>query len=923
MKIIRTLAIVSVVLIAILVWLSLGKESNAPGPDGAPSSNETSSSQPQNADNVEGASTGDATAESQAGESYLEQTVVTGRVVRSGTSEGIPGVTVKTDGLGKFSTTTDAEGTYTFENLFPGKWHIRARSGGAAVSQLALYDASTVIIRELGAVDGPTLELDVGLIITGTVIDLAREPVADAFVTLHNATTLNDPRYSDSDIAYQSDDAAYTTTDAEGRFVIVGTSTDAFGFLRVVKEGYAVHRSEPFRMETGEFNFMLQTGSSLSGTVIDQDGQPVENVYLVVIDEADREVEYRRDFVSPYDALTGPTGSFRIPSLSTGTYRLHAQIVGPMNTRPTSQAWLRKPRRNAQPHAVVSMGFGENREGYLITLNIRKPPAGNMRTVSGKVLNESGAPIPNATMERHLRQGGKPTTTAADGSYSATFPESDRMPLEAKADGYHPQLKNLHSTPESTVDYVLKAQTFARGRVIDAVTKEPIERFIISKKSRRTMEPGGGYGEVVSYRSREGRFSFASPRQLPAYFAIQADGYLSGSFNAVASTGAGDEQVVELQPGPVVEGIVVDAFGESVSNARIYLGPFPEVSINYASTQGDPFLTYSESDGRFQLSVVPLETTQVTAFHPDHSFASEKIKPAAGETSRVTIQLAQGATVEGGVYWGSDPVPNQQVSFSLRQGKRTLNQTTRTDKNGRFKMSGLVPGNWRVLALLRLGDEWSGVSSYRNSKAGRITIFGGETGRYDVEFERFDTHVKGIVTGVEFVPGTLEVAITEGPKDEWAPGNGTAEVFSDGTFEIRHIPPGERDLYASVRTTDGFSVSEKVTIHIDEGTINELVVPLQPATGNRLTAALSGADNLSTIAITVYPGRVSMNNLNSVEPLRNYYGSVGDFRFQLPEAGTYTLVAQPKYVNRAIQQPSQSAVVNVTEDGPNHVRFSF
>ena len=149
-----------------------------------------------------------------------------------------------------------------------------------------------------------------------------------------------------------------------------------------------------------------------------------------------------------------------------------------------------------------------------------------------------------------------------------------------------------------------------------------------------------------------------------------------------------------------VEGRVMSTNGEPVRKATVRLGG------------GQPTVTYVEvsgADGRFVFeNVAParyLVTAQKAGYAPLASGTVPGFVLAGGESKRdVEIRLTPNSVVTGVVTdFDGDPVSNVQIQLMRRaytQGRMRLQAASAgsTDDRGRFRVTGVAPGRYYVLA---------------------------------------------------------------------------------------------------------------------------------------------------------------------------------------------------------------------------------
>ena len=184
------------------------------------------------------------------------------------------------------STQTDSSGDYTLDVLYPDSYKVRFRNCGPANVVSEYYDdkdqfavADPVVVLEGAETAGINAQLAEGGTMSGTVTDAGGDPLEDICVGT----------WSDG-----VDQGGNGQTDSAGEYLIEGlpTANDYVvqftdcGTNNVVAEFYddarlygdASRVSVTQGAETAGVDAELATGGSISGTVVDEQGDPLENV---------------------------------------------------------------------------------------------------------------------------------------------------------------------------------------------------------------------------------------------------------------------------------------------------------------------------------------------------------------------------------------------------------------------------------------------------------------------------------------------------------------------------------------------------------------------------------------------------------------------------------------------------------------------
>lgn len=208
-----------------------------------------------------------------------------------------------------------------------------------------------------------------------------------------------------------------------------------------------------------------------------------------------------------------------------------------------------------------------------------------------------------------------------------------------------------------------------RGRVIDAVTRQPVQEFEV--QLIRIERQGSGTNQVDkpitrTFQSKNGRFVWSDVAVGTWFAAVSAHGYQT--FNVPefkVDAGKAQERVMPLLRGLAVHGRVFElSTGAGIADAWISFQPVRDTD-SFMRTRAS---TKSQDDGSFTLDGVPRGDIVLTVGAPDHAFrqlpllVDEKTPPqeialSAGGTIAGIVRTTAGAPVKGRV-WLNGPGPS-------------------------------------------------------------------------------------------------------------------------------------------------------------------------------------------------------------------------------------------------------------------------
>ena len=290
----------------------------------------------------------------------------------------------------------------------------------------------------------------------------------------------------------------------------------------------------------------------------------------------------------------------------------------------------------------------------------------------------------------HRDDAARPAGTAL------TSPEPQQAePVQAPATAIQTAEK---IAPEKT-EHAGPSGTF-RGRVIDAVTREPVVQFVVQFHGTEEMRRAGKVSGAREFQSKDGRFEWPN---LPAgqwLMTASAASYQRFDLaNLEISDGATSQEVVlPMRPGFTLRGRVYDEASQTgIASATI---SFRESRVGRfeGNFRMRPRIT-SEKDGSFVFDGVPAGDFTLSVDAKD--YASREIVVLMDEdTAPVQIGLSTGGTISGYLTAsdGATPVAGTVSVFKL---DKSFSSGTRTGEGGQFFFTTSPRGATRLWAKVR------------------------------------------------------------------------------------------------------------------------------------------------------------------------------------------------------------------------------
>lgn len=513
-----------------------------------------------------------------------------------------------------------------------------------------------------------------------------------------------------------------TESDSEGRFAVdnapVGWVRVAFRALdHEPRDLDGILVAEGQEVALGDFELAL--GARLTGVVVDANGAPVADAWLI------RPSDLMRPSLG---RAPGDRGVVLGRSAANGAFDLRGLPPGP---------WTLLAHAPEFPD-VAATGGGVLSRGDDPRLVLRFPPAA---TVRGRVLVESG---PHAPSLDTLEIVAYPVEEEAQTRGEAALSRRQTRPSatgEFEIRGVTPEAAYrvravIVAPSQRGGELVFDGGVDARGgdeglelrvaaiRSVSfvAVDAQSTEGVVNARAQLQARADAGARRslEAVSKHGEDGRTSLVTDRALRpgerAGITVSAPGYLTFESEDFAfERGANvDLGRVELQPRPKLSVRVVDAStGRGVKNARVWMvqdtesssiGGSERRSNSPATQRSEP----TDADGRTTVHGGSFDCGQLTA--RVEGYASAPLTPACFSSAAAPIELllSPGASLavrvvgaDGGAGASRLVMLQRDTSVELLLGEalRYFDWTRTTDADGLAQFTGVTPGAYRAALL--------------------------------------------------------------------------------------------------------------------------------------------------------------------------------------------------------------------------------
>lgn len=544
--------------------------------------------------------------------------------------------------------------------------------------------------------------------------------------------------------------------------------------------------------------------TSVSGRVIDEAGKPVANANVCATLTGRRlPAELEREPFCTTSAADGVYVLTKLPPLRIGI---------------SASAATYRPGHYDPPGKFDTLDLRLGKEITGIDITVR---SGGVQ-VSGIVKDIAGGVVEGALVQAHAGRwssaaGRTFTKTDAKGEFVAWVAPGD-IQVSATADGYAPGEKD-GPAPGFTFEILLTPESVIAGRVVRKSDGKPVADAHVAV-DRWFFSSGGTYTDADGYfrldRLEPGRYK-------PAATAVDSYGELAESVRL----GLGqtiDDVVIEAHPMASLRGRIVVA-GTGTSCERGALSMTGRVSKHEARGEiGD--------DGEVEVHGLPPDTYAIQPSCAGYVAKSKYPDIVVAEAAIVdqTWEVDAGLSIRG-IVVDQDGTPIADASVSAKpvdnaaRGQQTFGWGEQTDKEGKFEMDGLVPGNYEV--------EANHDDHVTPEPAPRIAIVAGEA----TAEQRLVLEAGGTITGRVLDANRRAVSgaqVRVVGKRWW--GGGSAHTADDGTFTMKAVRPGEHRIVANrgwfnemraPGTTDDDVQGVTLTVRAGETSSVDLVVEEQ------------------------------------------------------------------------------------------------
>ena len=529
----------------------------------------------------------------------------------------------------------------------------------------------------------------------------------------------------------------------------------------------------------------MEPTASVSGRVLDTDGAPLSGWEVTangLIDDGTRRASggaiTRQVGVTGLgrfeQSVSSDSGEFTVSGLAMGDYEICAQVPG-------------STARAIREEGRITLHTGEALKDVILVWQ-------RGLSVSGQVLRQDGQPIAGADVTAwYLPEIGDTAQhmfvaqTDDQGRYTiAEFPEVASLEISYQVShrDYIQLCRYGVSLDRGPQDFVLVERPLIEGRVLDAVSREPVPRFRIHHWMG-TPEDEAGAMSIATRMELEthpnGKFSFRANGYNLIRVVASAPGYSTGTATVSAVKPGDNIKDVEilLEPANPIQGTVVDASGEPIPGARLYLGypvGFPNAGAGLVGAEG---VTQSDQNGDFSIPEYPASLSIVSAYRSGYAPSWAEIR---SREQPIRIVLSKGAIIEGTVTYGGRPLEDERAHVSVQVGDENhYTNQTQTGDGGAYRIDEVATGVVTVSAAFLEG----GLRRYIRRD---VELQIGDVASVDFDFsDTYDSYVEGVLL-LDDVPIPLSLLRAIVQLDNGDTAYYQTETRADGSYTLGPIP---------------------------------------------------------------------------------------------------------------------------------------
>ncbi|MEM7164445.1 MAG: carboxypeptidase regulatory-like domain-containing protein [Planctomycetota bacterium] len=740
---------------------------------------------------------------------------ISGQVTDSSSGLGAVGITVHAfagratggaawvltaSGPGDSVETTDG-GAYRLEGLVPGDYTLRVTTGDTNFSVTAASSRTTSVAAG-EEVTGFDFEVAPGGTIRGRVLLADGAAAADAKVHVFPQDIMQRQMSGDTSIVSFEDKRA--TTDDKGWFAVRGLPLgDTYNVLGnhdsacpTAHNGVVLTEEEP----EATVELQLKRGSTIYGVVTNETGAVATDATVHLMPDMAALLAGAMHLAEAGGSETpDEDGRYSFAQRPPGRYRVYVTAEGEEGANFADWSGVWGGNRGEEVEL-------DGESDVEVDLVAGLAPSIDAVTVTGRVVDDRGTAIVGATVAGEEAN----TETDEDGNFALTLAATNAIRLTASAASHDSATTRVvPASPQA----VLTLQRLSRisGRVVLQSGDSPSGSFKV-----RARVPDTGMlsefqalamGDDGTSGNSDGTFVLDEVKPGAVEVIATLSGHPEGSSGTlVVSPGAElTDVVVEIPAGATITGQVLTPDGDPAAGATVVAVPADaseseKMQYYYmGAILGYQGQSKTDSDGYYAIEQLSPGRYEVRATHT--TFAPSEIARASltggAEQEMRVLQLSNGATIEGRVMRGEEPVAGAIVQAS--GGPGGMRQAS-AKPDGTFVFGGLGLGDYAVTVT-----DMSGMLTGKGMgmKFRSVSITAEQVYEIDIDFAGGHT-LSGKIEGVVGPMAMIQVRRPGGPLPEETDIMnvseqveasrfiaGMAMVQRDGEYAVSGLEPGE------------------------------------------------------------------------------------------------------------------------------------
>ncbi len=674
---------------------------------------------------------------------------------------------------------TDATGRFELRGVPRGRLYLYASSARYYQDEFPPIELADVadmadVGGKVGAATGAPREevvwVTLGGCVVGRVTDRRGTPLAGVEMNLFYPLS----PLSIFTLESRGSQKVRTRTDENGDYELRAVAPGRGFFLYTISDHHPHAVEKGIEVAAGRntrVDVILASGGVLRGRVAASGGAPIAGAEVRPIPLAGLFDMLWEGDVGLFDGVTDAGGNFRVDALPDGRYRVFVRAAG---YRPGMKSDVIVREGEVTPRVDFELATGSFLAGRVVDVGGRPIAGASIRAGGGRPMvpgapasrfSRSGrgvefenVPFPVATYDEMSPEDQKLVRTelfkslgllrlerepdASDELVERPFDGRDftyivhRFVATSDDDGafrvdglpedeafwvwiHHEEFADrvLRGATPGTDDLeiVLDPLTGFTGAVIAGESGEPVTRFELFARNLL------GFDEVRrEIVTADGQFEARGLNPGPYRYTVTADGF-RGAYEGRVYVPSGEMargEIVVLEPGAVIEGVVVErATGRPIEGARVL--PFREEGTYFENFLPRWFVAKkTDVEGRFRVAGLAAGDVTVTVSHPRYvetKFELERLAPGEARLD-VVIPLVAGGTIDGRVI-DARGAPVCGVDVMVESRDRSVFRQAVSDREGRFLVDGLGEGTYAVMRLdldLSDGDVYSMLPRFLN-----------------------------------------------------------------------------------------------------------------------------------------------------------------------------------------------------------------